>query len=74
MESLGIAGDEVFDIRGLEGQLRPRQDLVLAIRRADGTQREVMLQLRVDTPIEVDYLRHGGILPYVLRELLAEKS
>lgn len=74
VESLGIVGDEVFDLRGLEGELRPRQDLVLAIRRADGTQREVALQLRVDTPIEVDYLRHGGILPYVLRELLTPEA
>jgi aconitate hydratase len=74
VESLAIVGDEIFDIRGLEGPLRPRQDLVLAFRRADGTQHEVTLQLRVDTPIEVDYLRHGGILPYVLRELLAEPT
>jgi len=74
VESLGIVGDEVFDIRGLEGELQPRQDLVLAIQRRDGIHKEVTLQLRVDTPIEVDYLRHGGILPYVLRELLAEPT
>lgn len=42
--------------------------------RGRGTQREVTLQLRVDTPIEVNYLRHGGILPYVLHEPMAEKS
>jgi aconitate hydratase A / 2-methylisocitrate dehydratase len=72
VESLAIVGNEVFDSRGLEGELRPRQDLVLAIRRPDGMQREVRLQLRVDTP--VDYLRHGGNLPYVLRELLAEPT
>jgi aconitate hydratase len=71
VESLGIAGDEEFDIRGLEGELRPRQTVVLSIRRRDGERREVTLQLRVDTPVEVDYLRHGGILPYVLSGLLA---
>jgi aconitate hydratase len=72
--SLGIAGDEEFDILGLEGELRPRQDLVLAIRRRDGRKNEVTLQLRVETPVEVDYLRHGGILPYVLRGLLADQA
>ena len=72
VDSLAIVGDEEFDILGLEGELRPRQDVVLAITRRDGRRQEVTLQLRVDTPIEVDYLRHGGILPYVLRGLLAE--
>ncbi|MBI3526146.1 MAG: aconitate hydratase AcnA [Betaproteobacteria bacterium] len=71
VESLGIKGDEAFDILGLEGALRPRQDVVLTIRRPDGARRDVTLLLRIDTPIEVDYLRHGGILPYVLRGLLA---
>ncbi|MES2879928.1 MAG: aconitate hydratase [Pseudomonadota bacterium] len=74
VDSLGIKGDETFDILGLDGELLPRQDVVLAIRRRDGSQHEVTLQLRVDTPIEVDYLRHGGILPYVLRGLLADAS
>ncbi|MCX7170460.1 MAG: aconitate hydratase, partial [Proteobacteria bacterium] len=69
--SLDIVGDEAFDILGLESQLRPRQNVVLSIRRRDGGHRDVDLLLRVDTPIEVDYLRHGGILPYVLRGLLA---
>ena len=69
--SLGIAGDEEFEVLGLEGELRPRQDVVLAIRRRDGRRQEVQLLLRIDTPVEVDYLRHGGILPYVLRELLS---
>ena len=47
------------------------QELTLAIRRKDGTTQRVPLLLRVDTPIEADYLRHGGILQYVLRELIA---
>ena len=71
-DTLGIASDEEFDILGLEGELRPRQDLTLTIRRPDGGKQEVVVQLRADTPIEIDYLRHGGILPYVLRGLLAD--
>ena len=70
-ESLGITGSETFDLLGLEGALRPLQDVVLAVRRPDGATHNVTLQLRVDTPIEVDYLHHGGILPYVLSGLLA---
>jgi aconitate hydratase len=71
VESLGLVGNEAFDILGLEGELQPRQDVVMAIRRLDGRCDNVTLQLRVDTPIEIDYLHHGGILPYVLRRLLA---
>jgi aconitate hydratase len=69
-DSLQIVGDETFDLLGLE-DLRPRQRVTLAIRRADGSLRTVELTLRIDTPIEVDYYRHGGILPFVLRQLLA---
>jgi aconitate hydratase len=69
--TLGIAGDEEFDVLGLESGVRPRQEFALAIRRPDGARREVRVTARVDTPIEADYLRHGGILPYVLRELMA---
>jgi aconitate hydratase len=70
VQSLGIRGDEVFSILGLEGALTPGQEVVLSICRCDGSQQEVRLKMRVDTPIEVDYLHHGGILPYVLRGLL----
>jgi aconitate hydratase len=69
--SLGIEGDEQFDIIGLEGDIRPQQDVTLVIHRDDGSRKEVKVLLRIDTPIEVDYYRHGGILPYVLRELVA---
>ncbi len=69
-ESLGIKGDEEFDILGLEGNIKPQQDVTLAIKRSDGSRREVKVILRIDTPIEVDYFRNGGILPYVLREIL----
>jgi aconitate hydratase len=69
-ESLGIKGDEEFDILGLEGEVKPQQDVTLAIKRSDGSRREVKVTLRIDTPIEVDYYRNGGILLYVLREIL----
>ncbi len=69
-QSLGIRGNEMFDIE-LEPPLRPQQDAALVITSPDGTQRRVTLTLRIDTPIEVDYYRHGGILPFVLRQLLA---
>ncbi|MBK8017540.1 MAG: aconitate hydratase AcnA [Betaproteobacteria bacterium] len=70
VDSLGIKGDEQFDIL-LGNEIKPQQDVTLVIRRKDGSKTETTLKLRIDTPIEVDYYRHGGILPYVLRELLA---
>jgi aconitate hydratase len=70
VESLGIKGDEEFDIFGLD-DIRPQQDITLVIRRSDGSRQEVTVLSRIDTPIEVDYYKHGGILPYVLRELVA---
>jgi aconitate hydratase A / 2-methylisocitrate dehydratase len=69
--SLGIVGDETFDITGIEQGIRPQMDVTLTIRRKDGSTRAVPLRLRIDTPIEVDYYRNGGILPFVLRELVA---
>jgi aconitate hydratase len=70
VDSLGITGDESFEITGL-GDLQPQQDVTLVIRRKDGRTQTVTVLLRIDTPIEVDYYHHGGILPFVLRELLA---
>ena len=72
--SLGIVGDETFDLTGIEAGIRPQMDLTLTIRRRDGSARQVPLLLRIDTPIEVDYYRHGGILPYVLRELIGQAA
>jgi aconitate hydratase len=69
--TLGLLGDESFDITGIDGVLKPQQDVTLTITRADGTTAQVPLLLRIDTPIEVDYYRAGGILPYVLKELVA---
>jgi aconitate hydratase len=68
--SLGIVGDETFDVVGIENGIKPQMDVTLVIHRADGSTREVPLLLRIDTPIEVDYYVHGGILPYVLRDLM----
>ncbi|MFN6964011.1 MAG: aconitate hydratase [Pyrinomonadaceae bacterium] len=69
--TLKLDGSETFDIVGLGGRdVRPRQDVTLRISRADGSVSEVDLTLRIDTPIEVEYYRAGGILPYVLRQLL----
>jgi aconitate hydratase len=70
-QSLGIVGDETFDIEGLEGDIKPQQDVTLVIKRANGEAKRVKVLLRIDTPIEVDYYKHGGILPFVLRQLLA---
>jgi len=71
LESLKLGGDETFDITGISGDLKPQQDVTLVIRRKDGSQQTVALLLRIDTPIEVDYYRNGGILPYVLGELVS---
>ncbi len=69
--SLKLDGSETFDLLGVEAGIEPRQDVTLIIHRADGTSEEIPITLRIDTPIEVDYYRHGGILPYVLRQLLS---
>src|SRR5258705_3324397 len=69
--SLGLDGTETFDLLGVEGGIKPRQDVTLIIHRASGEAEQVPLILRIDTPIEIDYYHHGGILPYVLRQLLS---
>ncbi|MBK7935315.1 MAG: aconitate hydratase [Acidobacteria bacterium] len=72
---LGLDGTETFDLVGLEtGTIKPRQDATLRITRADGTTNEVTLTLRIDTPIEIEYYKNGGILPYVLRQLINQSS
>lgn len=70
-QSLGITGDETFDIEGLSTDIKPQQDVTLVIHRKNGDTQKVQVLLRIDTPIEVDYYKHGGILPFVLRQLLA---
>ncbi|HYD96871.1 MAG TPA: aconitate hydratase AcnA [Noviherbaspirillum sp.] len=71
VQSLDITGNESFDLQGMEGEIKPQQQVTLVIHRANGDKQEVKLLLRIDTPIEVDYYKHGGILPFVLRQLLA---
>jgi aconitate hydratase len=71
VQSLGITGEETYDIEGLGGDIKPQQELTLVIHRKDGNTQRVPVLLRIDTPIEVDYYKHGGILPFVLRSLLA---
>jgi aconitate hydratase len=71
--TLRIDGTETFDLVGLTNvDVRPRQDVTLRINRADGSSDEFPLTLRIDTPIELEYYKGGGILPYVLRQLIAE--
>lgn len=70
-KTLGLDGSETVDVTGLSDTIKPRQKLTLRITKADGTTQEVPVILRIDTPIEVEYYRHGGILPFVLRELIA---
>lgn len=69
-ESLKLQGDETIDVV-IGGALKPQMDVKIVIHRADGSEQEVTVRLRIDTPIEVDYYEHGGILPFVLRQLLA---
>ena len=72
LASLNLTGDESFDLIGINN-LKPQQDVTLTITRRDGGKQNIALLLRIDTPIEVDYYRAGGILPYVLKELVAQK-
>ena len=69
-QSLGLDGTETYDITGLGEDIQPRQDVTLTITRKDGKSESLAVKLRIDTPIEVDYYRHGGILPFVLRQLI----
>jgi aconitate hydratase len=71
-QTLQLDGSETFDITGFESRIQPRQNVSLIIHRANGETELVPLTVRIDTPIEVDYYLHGGILPYVLRQLLAQ--
>ena len=69
-KKLGLDRTETYDLPGPSKGLAPRQTIPLVVHRSDGRVEEIPLRVRIDTPIEVDYYRHGGILPYVLRQLL----
>jgi aconitate hydratase len=71
-QSLKLDGTETYDIVGLGANLKPQQDLALRITRKDGGVEDVPVRCRIDTPIEIDYYQHGGILPFVLRQLVAK--
>ncbi|HJR08366.1 MAG TPA: aconitate hydratase [Pyrinomonadaceae bacterium] len=74
-QTLGLDGTETLDIIGLESdEIKPRQDVTLVIHRQSGETEEVPVILRIDTPIEIDYYRHGGILPFVLRQLINQEA
>jgi len=70
-QTLGLDGSETFSITGLSDSIQPGQELKLEIRKGSES-RSVPVKLRIDTPIEIDYYRHGGILQFVLRQLLAK--
>ena len=69
-QTLKLEGTESYDVLGLGSGLRPQQELTLRITRSDGQIEKVATICRIDTPIEIDYYQHGGILPFVLRQLL----
>jgi len=71
-ESLGLTGEETYSLTGLSDQLKPGQTVAMEIKKPDGSAQTVDLTVRIDTEIEVEYYRHGGILQYVLRDILSE--
>ena len=71
-QTLKLDGTETYDIVGLDASIKPQQDLTLRVTRKDGTVENIAVRCRIDTPIEIDYYQHGGILPYVLRQLIAK--
>jgi aconitate hydratase len=73
MNTLGLQGDEVFSIRGLQDGIQPEMKVNVTAERADGQKQEFSAKVRIDTAIEVEYYRNGGILHMVLRQLIAEE-
>ncbi len=72
--SLGLKGDETVSISGLEGDLKPRQNVTATITYGDGSTKDIELKCRIDTEVEIEYVEHGGVLHYVLRNLAAEAA
>ena len=71
-QTLQLDGTETYDVVGLTAAIKPQQDLMLKITRKNGAVENVPVRCRIDTPIEIDYYQHGGILPYVLRQIVAQ--
>ena len=71
-QTLKLDGSETYDVVGLSPAVRPQQDLTLRITRKDGSVQNIAVVCRIDTPIEIDYYQHGGILPYVLRQIVSK--
>ncbi len=71
VQTLHLDGTETYDVVGLTAAVKPQQDLTLRITRQDGSKLDVPVACRIDTPIEIEYYQHGGILPYVLRQIAA---
>jgi aconitate hydratase len=71
-QSLGLNGEETLAIAGLSDQLKPREVITVTAQRPDGTRLEFQAMVRIDTPVEIDYYRNGGILPTVLRKLATD--
>jgi aconitate hydratase len=70
-ESLNITGEEIISVEGLSGELKPRQNVKATIEYTDGSTKEIELLCRIDTEVEIEYVEHGGVLHYVLRNLAA---
>ena len=71
-QTLKLDGTETYDVVGLTAAIKPQQDLTLKITRKDGAIENISVRCRIDTPIEIEYYQHGGILPYVLRQIVAK--
>ena len=69
-ETLGLTGRETFEVTGIADELTPRGEAMVRTVAEDGDRREFTVTVRIDTPEEIDYYRHGGILPNVLRQLV----
>ncbi len=73
-QTLNLDGSEIVSLPGLGDDLKPQQTLTAVIERSNGDKEEIELKVRVDTAIEVEYIRNGGILPYVLRDIIKASS
>ena len=69
-ERLALDGSETFDITGIDNDTKPQSEATLTVHRADGSSEDVAVVVRLDTPVEIDYYRSGGILPYVLAQII----